>query len=404
MRSLFIGLFWACPLLSEAQFRIHGTVFDAQTHIPLQGVSVILSGTTKGTVSGRAGEFQLENIRAGKYELVATSVNYEQYVLPVAGAPASEAILINMKPAITTLKEVIVEPFDEDGWDKYGAVFNDCFIGSGKFADQVRLVNPEVVKFRYNNVTNKLRAFSNEKLVFVNKGLGYRITYLLSKFEFDYNNNTFYFEGYPLFEELNSNSSLENSMWGRMRRNIYKGSLRHFIRSLYLDRLPQEGFEVRRVQFVTPEEIHRVKQLWVNLHDKKKHSSDSVKVDKDSMNYYLSVKSLGVGEDKIVSTSIVLADSLLSSSSEVNAKSVYFGNYLQVAFIKKRPPDEFAKTLPANRRNDVIRSEIHLRFDSPILIYPNGNYFHGLNLIVEGYWAWSEKISTLLPSDYSPDK
>ena len=35
-----------------------------------------------------------------------------------------------------------------------------------------------------------------------------------------------------------------------------------------------------------------------------------------------------------------------------------------------------------------------------IFIYSDGSYFEPNNILTEGYWAWSEKLSNLLPTDY----
>ena len=51
---------------------------------------------------------------------------------------------------------------------------------------------------------------------------------------------------------------------------------------------------------------------------------------------------------------------------------------------------------------DLIASELSLIAEQSIKVYKNGQYFSGENLLTEGFWAWSEKLSTLLPSDYWP--
>jgi hypothetical protein len=48
-------------------------------------------------------------------------------------------------------------------------------------------------------------------------------------------------------------------------------------------------------------------------------------------------------------------------------------------------------------------SEITLINQRPIAIMSNGSFFLPNDLLSSGYWAWSEKIATMLPFDYKPD-
>ena len=391
--------------LSDAQCRIQGRIVNRETREPLEGISIFLSNTTKGSTTNNKGEFLLDNLRMGKYEVVIKSVNYEDYILPVQISEPVESVTVKLTPKVTVLKEIVVESYDKDGWDKWGDSFRSYLMGSPQISKNCIFKNPEAVKFRFSSKSNKLSAFSDEKLIFDNTDLGYRIIYLLSKFEIDFNNNTFSFRGYPLFEELKPKKAKEMARWHKMRSDIYKGSLRHFIRSLYFNRLSKDGFVIRKVKLITSEERHRVKNILKIMHVKEDHShADNSKNDKDSMNYYLKVKNLAPGDSTITLHDNIPADSILTKLNDRNAKSLYFPGHLQILYLNKKIPSEFAKTLPLYRNNEFIQSEINLRSDSPVAIYPNGNYYDGLNLLIVGYWAWSEKISTMLPSDYSDGK
>jgi CarboxypepD_reg-like domain len=391
--------------LSNAQYRIQGKVIDAETQKPLEGVSVFLSHSTNGTITNDKGDFQLNYKEQGKYELVITSLNYEDCIVSVQTIQSVESLVVKLKPAATLLKDVVVEPYDKNGWAKWKDSFNSYFIGSTQLAKNCILVNPEVVKFRYNSNTNKLRAFTNEKLIFENRDLGYRIIYLLSKFEIDFNNNTFYFKGNSLFEELKFRNAKEMVKWNKLRNETYKGSLRHFMRSLYQNQLVKDGFEVRRVKFITREEEYRVKNALKQFHEKNdKSGPDNLKIDKDSMDYYLKVKKLAFDENRLTLNTIIPRDSVVSDLNDPNSKSLYFNNYLEVRYLKKRNPTEYAKTLPKYRSSEFIQTDINLRFNNPITIYQNGNFYNGLDLLIDGYWAWFEKISTMLPTDYTPAK
>ena len=395
MRYPFIIIFFLFSFVAQAQIKMNGKVVDSETQKPLEGITIYLSHTTNGTTTNAKGEFQLEHVKPGKYELVATSLNYEDYVISVQVGLTNESIVILLKPTSNQLKEVVVEPYDENGWDKWGDAFKSYFIGSDILALNCVFTNPEVVRFKFGSNSNKLRAFTNEKLIFENNELGYRVIYLLSKFEIDFNNNTFSFKGYPLFEELKSSSTKQMAKWNLARNEAYKGSLRQFVRSLYFNQLAKDGFEIRRIKGVTKEEQNRVREV---------SKQKIVNANKDSVGYFNSVKNMGFDEHSVVVNKIIQRDSLINNAAEPNAKLFYFKDNLQVLFLNKKIPNEYAKTLPIYRANELTRTEISLRLNNSILIYPNGNYYNGLDLLTDGYWAWSEKVATMLPSDFAPSK
>ncbi len=392
--NLILG-FILLTFFANAQINIYGRIIDNETQKPLEGISVFLSHTTNGTVTNANGDFQLEHLKPGKYELVATSLNYEDNIVTIQVGQINERLTIRLNPTANLLKEVIVESYDENGWDRWGDSFKSYFIGTPLLAKNCEFKNPEVLKFKFGANSNKLRAFTNEKLIFENTELGYKIIYLLSKFEIDFNNNTFLFKGYPLFEELKSTKPKQLAEWNKARNETYKGSLRHFIRSLYFNQISRDGFEIRKVKIVSRDEEYRIKELLKQSHNKE---------DKDSLDYYLKVRNLSFDENKVTLNSVLSRDSIISISSDSNARMLYFADFLQVSYLHKKIPNEFAKTLPVYRANENTKTDIYLRTNSPIFIYPNGNYYNGLELLTDGFWAWSEKVSTMLPSDYIPSK
>ena len=391
LTSLFLFLF----LITNAQFKVVGKIIDNETKKTLEGVSIFLSHTTNGTSSNAKGEFQLDHLKPGKYELVATSLSYEDKVVTIQVGPVNDPVIIYLNPTANQLNEVVVESYDENGWERWGDSFKSYFIGAPDLAQNCIFKNPEVLKFKFGANSNKLKAFTNEKLIFENYQLGYRIIYLLSKFEIDFNSNTFSFKGYPLFEQLKSNKPKQVAEWNKARNDTYKGSIRHFMRSLYNNQLSKDGFEVRNVVTVSREEAYRVKEVLKKLRSN---------TDKDSLDYYTKVRNLAFDENRVTLNKLLPRDSIVFSASDPNAKTLYFHDYLQVINLNKKIQNEFAKTLPVYRAGEFIRTDIYLRTNSPIFIYPNGDFYNGLELLTDGYWAWSEKVCTMLPSDFVPVK
>ncbi len=267
MRLLLTTCFLFSAYVVCAQLKIQGRVVDKETNKPLAGASVYLSHSTRGTVSNDNGEFLLTHLLPGRYELVVSSINYENYIITVQAGESNDSLKIFAKPVASLLKEVVVEPYDIDGWKRWRDMFNALFIGTTQLGSHCILQNPEVVKFKYNSTNNKVRAFADQKLIIENKDLGYKITYLLSKFEMDFKNSVFVIKGYPLFEDLSPKNEKMLSKWNKLRAEAYLGSLKHFIRSLYLNKLGEEGFEIKKVKLITQEELARVNLILKTKYD-----------------------------------------------------------------------------------------------------------------------------------------
>jgi len=403
MNCKLTALLILISFISNAQYHIEGKVIDSVSQKPLTNINIFLSHTTNGTNSNEKGEFQLGNLKQGKYELVVSSLNYEEMIIPISVNQNSAPFLIKLKPTANILKEVVVEPFDKNGWVEWGEQFKSYFIGSTQLAKYCKLLNPEVIKFRFNSKTNKLRAFTNEMLVFENRSLGYRIRYVLSKFEIDFNYHTFSFKGYPLLEELKTTNIKEANKWNQLRNETYNGSIRHFMRSLYFNQLENEGFELREVRMISDEEKNRVHELSKAIQKKvDADGGDKFQLEKDSLEYYNKVNSLPLEENSLLLNGVVPRDRIVFSSGSIDStyKTLYFEGSLQVMYKNKKIPYEYAKTLPLYRSSEYIKTDISLRNNKPISIYENGNYYNGLDLLTDGYWAWSEKVATLISNDF----
>jgi hypothetical protein len=404
MKFLLTNILLFVVFNTNAQYHIDGKVIDSVTQKALIGVNVFLSHTTIGLNSNEKGEFQLNNLKQGKYELVVSSLNYEDYIIPISINPINVPFLIKMKPTANILQEVVVESYDPKGWEKWGDQFLVNFMGSPVLANHCKLLNPEVVKFKFNEKTKRLRVFSNEKLIFENKNLGYKIHYLLTKFELDFNTKSFAFKGYPLFEELKTNKPKEAKKWTQLRDETFKGSIRHFIRSLYADELEKNGFEMRKVLTVNNLEKKRATELFNLLQDKfSKGDSAIYKIDKDSLDYYFKASNLNYSENKVTLSKLITSNDityLSNNTSDSLANSVYFEGIMQVMYLNKKMPYEYIRQTASFTAVDNIRTDIYLRPNKIIYIYQNGSYFSGLDLFTDGYWSWSEKVATMIPSDY----
>lgn len=107
---LFSLLLAACTSLASGNGTIRGTVTDRKTGDPLPQVNLRLDGTTLGASSGADGTFEIRNIPAGTYELLATLIGYESTT--VDGVSVEEGrtttIAFDLEETSVSIDEVVV--------------------------------------------------------------------------------------------------------------------------------------------------------------------------------------------------------------------------------------------------------------------------------------------------------
>ncbi|MGV3641582.1 MAG: TonB-dependent receptor [Adhaeribacter sp.] len=109
MKKLLLAwLLAVCPLLGFSQSNLSGLVTDAATGAPLPGASIRLDQTRWGATTDLQGGFQLRNLPAGTYELVATYVGYKTYRQSLALPQGAQALTIALERSSLQADEVVV--------------------------------------------------------------------------------------------------------------------------------------------------------------------------------------------------------------------------------------------------------------------------------------------------------
>lgn len=252
MKALTILLLLATfALTGQAQFSMTGFVRDADTYASIENASVYLNETSIGMAASFGGKFELTNIPAGRYQLVASSVGYDTYSASVVVRNDTAGFLILMRKRREQLDSVTVLPYLKDGWEKWGSYFIENFIGKTDNAFYCSIKNKEVLQFRYSEKNNVLHVSANEPLIIENKALGYTIQYNLKRFTAEFNRELVKFAGTAFFEEMRSESLSRMDKWKQRREEAYRGSLMHFMRAAYADSLSKAGFSVTLVKSVS---------------------------------------------------------------------------------------------------------------------------------------------------------
>ncbi|QEC57842.1 carboxypeptidase-like regulatory domain-containing protein [Flavisolibacter ginsenosidimutans] len=397
MRSFLVLLFFSWLTVAHAQTLLKGVVLDEEKHTPVPKASVFLSNTSIGTTANDEGGFAL-NVPAGKFELVVSSVGYATYSQSINTNEVLGFITIKLTPKAPELETIIIEPYEKDGWEKWGKWFTDNFIGTTEYSRDCRIKNPEALKFRNSKKNNTLTAVAVAPLQIENKALGYRITYQLEDFRYNFKTRMLFYAGFPFFQNLQG-SDHKQRQWEKAREDVYLGSMLQFMRALYRNKIVEEGFDVRRLQKIPNAEKNRVKMIYKTSSVRADENGRLVStVNRDSSAYYNRI----MREDdfkKVYGKDLLRGDSMAYAIDSTVA-GFDFPDYLLVIYKYKKNPPEFKQMFP--KSSDAMMSEITLVNGKPLQVLANGSYFNPEDLLSTGYWGWWEKMGTMLPFDYQP--
>lgn len=394
-----------CFLLAsilQAQQQVRGRVTDAATGQPLTGCSVYISGSSIGTSSAADGSFQLKGIPLGKNQLVVSSIGYALFTQTLPDNQTEVVLNITLSLKAKELENVVAETYVTEGWEQWGKLFLDNFLGTMPQADRCRIQNTNAIRFRFYRKSNRVRAIASAPLWIVNDLTGYRIRYEMEDFEVNFKTGMVYFQGYSLFEETGGKGEKAISRKENNREEAYVGSVMHFMRALYDNRLKEEGFEVRRLWKMPNLEKERIKALYRQSMQVGSNGTVQLRIGSgssaDSSNYYRRVL---MQPDQIerVGDSLLSTDSLLLQSGD-GWKEIWFDQYLEVIYKGGLEDPAYLIDMRESRSRGFRRSLVQLVSGNSIIVNGYGNFYHSQDLLNYGYWAWSEKMANNLPLDY----
>lgn len=339
----------------EKTFPIDGQVLDSASNQPLNGASVFAQNTTVGALSKESGNFHLR-LPNGGYDLVISYTGYETQVIRIGkDHHADDTLRIRLKQQDKALEQAVVTGSLEvaDGWTKYGQFFLDNFIGTTPNAAQCVLENKDALHFYFYKKRNKLRIKAADALHITNNALGYKITYQLDSFVYDYNGNVSSYTGYPLFEEMQGTPDQQQT-WKQNRLYAYAGSRLHFVRSWYDSTLDNEGFVLELADSGSTR-MHKIE----NPYDPQYYTRDSSDVD-------------------------------------INVQGK-----LRVSYTAQTPDKKYLvqNKFPLTTGVEISAMDIPNGF----VIEENGYFYDQSDVTNVGYWAW-KKLAEVVPYDYVPEE
>lgn len=359
--SLFLFLcliflhFYICSGQDNRRQNIVGRVIDNASGQPLHFANVFLANTMKGAATDEDGFFTIYNVPFGRFELVVTMMGYQYHYFPITITPSSPDLgVIRLLPQPVSAPALEVTATRPEEWKLRLKRFKKYFFGESRNGPQNELLNPEVLSFSFSERTKELIASASSPLEIENKALGYRLTTHL--LEFNFRN---YYDGSYLcktkYDTLIPKNKRERKRWTKNRKKAYYGSQRHFLTSLYHDKIDKENFHLYLVPDFLPKDIF--------------------------LHYYK-----------------IDADSVLGVKSPSNFRTMGFDSYLLVIYLDETPPFEY--TWDSTGRYADQRSWIQIQYQDSVFFDNRGCLRDPQNITTYGFMAW-ERMAEAMPLDYN---
>jgi len=381
--SLHMKYFFIILLLfyqqTFAQQKVQGIVLNGTDSSKLIAASVFINTSSIGTITGEDGKFILRGINATNFQLIISYVGFTPVSININPENVNRFHIIKLFPRKRSLEDVTIMPIDKNGWKKWGTLFTQLFIGSWGIAEHCRIENPRVIRFFQNKKTGLIHAYSNTAISILNKDLGYHIKYLLEDFTYNPKTQSMHYLGYSSYEDLSSKNKNKIKRWIRNRHYVYAGSLLHFMRALYKDRIRSQGFEVRdKIRLYDDDtafsQVYRGGNMaqFVKIHDR---------VYAVSIGFSDTTMTKANYVDLTDTTDFSLKNTVTFDAAK-KQKTFYFQNYLEVKY-----------------NNPLHTSEITLLTDEPLTVEESGQFVNPTNLLTSGHWA-EQRMAETLPFDY----
>lgn len=404
-RLLLFGIFVIfCNASVFAQTTITGRVINHSDKSPIANASIFLSNTTIGNESSNDGTFILKGVKSGKYQMIVSVVGFKIYIETInINDYIVELHDIELTPDIKALKEVKIRATSDPYRDIYLKVFKDQFLGTSDLASDCLLLNPEVLDFDYDRDKHVLTASSYDFLKIENKGLGYRLKYLINDFSYSTYSVTkheLYFQGFVVFEEMKGTDG-QVKRWKRKRQEVYEGSEMHFLRSLVNDRMDDEGFRVLQWAIYQNPERPADSVIDSKVASFKKLKVGGSKRYSDSLRFWEKKKDL----KRVLET---LMDYPLNTGEIVkltDQQDLYaLGCDMDNLYITYNKDHHFSKKGSVYHLNNYSNRETTLvQFKQPYAFFDkNGTVANVDAVAFNGAWS-QNRVAELLPYDYEPE-
>lgn len=235
----FLTISWSI----EAQQTVTGQVTNRENGDPIPETSVFIAHSTISTYTDSLGFFSITTPIQGSFMIVVSHLGFHSASRTIDSPQTTHHINIALQENL--LQEVVIDPcLPMRSRDE--TLFWREILGERPSNSGMQILNREVVRFCLTNI-GILRVFADEPIEIINHHLGYRISYVLDRFEHNYNTGDTRITGMPFFTELTPSNERQRTNWERRRQTAYAVSFTRFIRVLYQEQLNEKGFLLVKV-------------------------------------------------------------------------------------------------------------------------------------------------------------
>jgi hypothetical protein len=402
----FLLLFSSLFTKAQETYSISGTVNDEKGH-PIPGATVFLTNTKSAVAANDSGKFILNALTPGNYELVIKMLGFNPYIQNVAANSKSVKITARLTQSVTALNTVTINALPDPRRGVYLSWFIGNFIGTTSNSAQCKLLNPDVLRFNFDNKTGILQATSEDFIIMENMALGYKLKYLLTDFKYDFRNGTCAYTGYPYFEELKGTVEQEKK-WEINRKVAYLGSDRHFFRALAKDQLNEEGFLVYLVTNDTA--IKKSGNLLHEQYNELVAAGNIQDLAHELHKSLVAVRLSNVGSGFIIRDKSNLKTIISPGKATKKDTATIALTGLYIVYTRADEPVLFYRSgnaihpfIKIYKKEDQHRQISMIRpVADPITIDRNGMLMPAKSFLYAGYWSW-ERMADMVPLDYFVD-
>ncbi len=395
-RILFIICFLLFVIWESNAQKIIGKVINQADKQPLPFASVFLNNTQKGATTDKDGYFEINDVGAGNYELLASYIGFKTYYSAIEISETSITIQIELIPESIALKEVVVT--DDKNWKYNYETFLNSFLGLTPNRKDCKITNPDILWVFYDADSSILKVESDDFLIIENQALGYKIKYLLQEFRLDYKQSLQTFWGFTLFEEMKPKNAREAEKWKKNRSEAFLGSQQHFMKTVYDQNYEAEGFLVRKLRKVPNPDRKPEAEIRNAI---KSLTQKGVDLSSDTLEYWIE-ESKKPKIKEILNPDLLPKDSICLKNDSLTM--LKFADYLYIVYTQEKESIAYLEQDFREERKRGFQTSLLYLYEPTAIIESNGVLSNPLSVMMEGYWAWQEKVAEMLPLDYVPDK
>ena len=234
------------PLAAQT-LNLSGRVADDETGNSLPDVTIYINGTTRGTTSDLEGLFELNGISL-PCELIFSHVSYQLLRIYMDDNSQTGKLDIELKKKRVPIMEATV--ISDSAYQELPEKFRKWFLGKDYLETGARILNDSILRF-IPLERDQFEAYADQPLLVELPYTGYVLKADLVHFELTEKEELggLYCSilGYFYFEEPGDASWRQRRKLARNRMKTYYGSRDHFCRSLYENKLEENGYRLVKV-------------------------------------------------------------------------------------------------------------------------------------------------------------